>query len=223
MNRSKNTAVFLAAIFGVLGLHKFYLGRAIWGVVYLCTSWTYIPMIVGFFDAYKLYKLTPEQFDDLYNAIHPTAESLNAASAVASTAPPERSLTRGPTMNLEGLTPQQVLDPPKVATMPPPLKQTINDIAVENISIPTEIDSSLLDINLASELELAALPGVGPILAKKAVRLRKEQSGFTSTTEFTKAIGLRSHIEERVLGLVSVTPNPQTSLPPSVGRRQVDF
>lgn len=48
--KSKVLAGILAILFGGLGIHKFYLGRIGWGIVYLLFCWTYIPTIVGFIE-----------------------------------------------------------------------------------------------------------------------------------------------------------------------------
>lgn len=41
-----------AALFGILlgglGIHKFYLGQVVAGIVYILLSWTFIPAIIGF-------------------------------------------------------------------------------------------------------------------------------------------------------------------------------
>lgn len=50
-NRKNKVVAGLLAIFlGGFGIHKFYLGRIGWGVVYLLFCWTYIPSIIGFFE-----------------------------------------------------------------------------------------------------------------------------------------------------------------------------
>jgi TM2 domain-containing membrane protein YozV len=47
---SKLVAALLAVFLGGIGLHKFYLGRVGWGIVYLLFFWTFIPTIVGFIE-----------------------------------------------------------------------------------------------------------------------------------------------------------------------------
>ena len=49
--KSKSTAAALAFFLGGLGIHKFYLGKPIQGVIYLLFSWTFIPAIVASFEA----------------------------------------------------------------------------------------------------------------------------------------------------------------------------
>lgn len=48
--KSKTAAGLLGVFFGGLGIHKFYMGRIGWGIVYLLFCWTYIPAIIGFIE-----------------------------------------------------------------------------------------------------------------------------------------------------------------------------
>lgn len=79
---------------------------------------------------------------------------------------------------------------------------------------------SRVDINLASEGEISGLPGVGPILAKRTVALRREQGGFGSVEEFGEALGLRPHVVQRLRGRVAFSPGRQDESPSG---RVVDF
>ena len=45
--KNKYVAGILAILLGDLGIHKFYLGKLGWGIVYLLFCWTGIPAIVG--------------------------------------------------------------------------------------------------------------------------------------------------------------------------------
>ncbi len=45
--KSKLTASFLALFLGILGIHKFYLGDTLLGVVYLIFFWTMVPAVLG--------------------------------------------------------------------------------------------------------------------------------------------------------------------------------
>ena len=48
------TAVLLALFLGGLGAHKFYLGQAGLGVLYLLFCWTFIPAIVALFECFTI-------------------------------------------------------------------------------------------------------------------------------------------------------------------------
>lgn len=43
-------AALLAVLLGGFGLHKFYLGRVGWGLLYLLFCWTFVPAVVGFIE-----------------------------------------------------------------------------------------------------------------------------------------------------------------------------
>jgi hypothetical protein len=78
-----------------------------------------------------------------------------------------------------------------------------------------------VDLNKASELELAMLPGVGPILAKKAIMERDKLGGFRSLEDFSQLLGLKPHIVEKIRPLVVVVPTENSSQKWS--GRMVDF
>lgn len=65
--KSKVTAALLALFLGGIGIHKFYLGRAGWGVVYLLLFWTFIPAIVAFVEAIVYLTMSDEAFYDKYS------------------------------------------------------------------------------------------------------------------------------------------------------------
>jgi TM2 domain-containing membrane protein YozV len=48
--KNKNTAVILALFLGGLGIHKFYLGRPVMGIVYLVFCWTFVPAAIAFIE-----------------------------------------------------------------------------------------------------------------------------------------------------------------------------
>ena len=60
--KNKTIAFFLALICGSIGAHKFYLGDKQKGVLYLIFFWTYIPFILGVFEAIKIIKMTDDEF-----------------------------------------------------------------------------------------------------------------------------------------------------------------
>lgn len=54
--KNPTTAVVLALLLGWLGGHKFYLGQTGLGIVYLLFSWSGIPLIVSFIEAFTITK-----------------------------------------------------------------------------------------------------------------------------------------------------------------------
>lgn len=45
-------AGILAIFLGGIGIHKFYLGKAEWGLIYFFFSWTGIPLLLGIFEGF---------------------------------------------------------------------------------------------------------------------------------------------------------------------------
>lgn len=79
--KNKYVAAFLALGFGILGVHRFYLGRRFWGVLHLLLFFITLtitidgqgdailfPAILGLVDAILLFAMPVEDFDDRYNA-----------------------------------------------------------------------------------------------------------------------------------------------------------
>ena len=52
--KNPTTAVVLALLLGGLGAHRFYLNQVGLGIFYLVFSWTFIPAIVAFIEAFTL-------------------------------------------------------------------------------------------------------------------------------------------------------------------------
>lgn len=67
-NRSRLLAVLFAFFLGGLGVHKFYLGQPIVGLLYLLLSWTFIPLVIGFVEGVLLLFMSNHAFDMKYNA-----------------------------------------------------------------------------------------------------------------------------------------------------------
>lgn len=64
--KSKIVAAILALIFGSIGVHKFYLGQAGKGILYLLFCWTYIPSLVGFIEGIILLTMSDATFMQKY-------------------------------------------------------------------------------------------------------------------------------------------------------------
>ena len=60
--KNKTIAFFLALFVGSIGAHKFYLGDKQKGLLYLIFFWTYIPFVLGIFEAIKIIKMTDDEF-----------------------------------------------------------------------------------------------------------------------------------------------------------------
>jgi competence protein ComEA len=61
-----------------------------------------------------------------------------------------------------------------------------------------------VDVNLASAEELQRLPGVGPVLAERIVRWRRENGPFRSEEELEKVPGIGPRLRERLAPRVRI-------------------
>jgi len=64
--KNKIAAGLFAILLGGLGVHKFYLGRIGWGIVYLIFCWTFIPAIVGLIEGILYLTASDEDFERKY-------------------------------------------------------------------------------------------------------------------------------------------------------------
>lgn len=98
------------------------------------------------------------------------------------------------------------------------------DLEEENIE-GEDVKEKALDINVGLEEEIASLPGIGIILAKKAVQYRESKGRFDSIEEFCQALRLKEYAIKRVRPLITVsfpaTSSTQANKPP--GGRVVDM
>ncbi|MBS0368433.1 MAG: NINE protein [Proteobacteria bacterium] len=65
--KSKTTAALLALFLGGLGIHRFYLGKGISGVLYIVFCWTLVPAIFGFIEGLNFLLMSEAVFNQRYN------------------------------------------------------------------------------------------------------------------------------------------------------------
>lgn len=65
--KSKMTAALLAIFLGSFGLHKFYLGQVVWGLLYLFLFWSSISMILGFIEGIYYLTMSDKDFSAKYS------------------------------------------------------------------------------------------------------------------------------------------------------------
>lgn len=65
-NNSRIIAAILAILLGGFGVHKFYLGKPVWGIIYFLFCWTGIPAIVGIIEGILYLLSSPEKFQEKY-------------------------------------------------------------------------------------------------------------------------------------------------------------
>jgi DNA uptake protein ComE-like DNA-binding protein len=73
---------------------------------------------------------------------------------------------------------------------------------------PASPQNRKLDINGASEVELAMLPGMGPERARQALQLRAQHGGFRSFTHFADQLQLAPGVRGRLRGFFDDDPEP---------------
>ena len=77
-----------------------------------------------------------------------------------------------------------------------PVEKTKNDIS--------ESETTLVDINNASEIEITALPGISIVLAKKLVQKREAIRGFKSVEDVLKFLKMKPHMEKQLRNKICV-------------------
>lgn len=64
--KSKTTAALLALFLGGIGVHYFYMGKHIPGLVFLVLCWTWVPALLALVQAIMMFTMTEEQFNAKY-------------------------------------------------------------------------------------------------------------------------------------------------------------
>lgn len=67
--RDRTTAALLSFFLGGVGIHQFYLGNYIRGVIFLLFSWTLIPIFFGFIDFLILLIMDEDKFNEKYSKV----------------------------------------------------------------------------------------------------------------------------------------------------------
>ena len=66
VGKSRGLAIVLAFLTGSIGIHRFYLGRKLSGVLYLIFFWTGIPALLGIFEGLRLALMDEWTFEKKY-------------------------------------------------------------------------------------------------------------------------------------------------------------
>ncbi len=64
--KNKIAAGLFGILLGGIGIHKFYLGKIGWGIVYLLFCWTGIPSIAGLIEGILYLTASDETFQEKY-------------------------------------------------------------------------------------------------------------------------------------------------------------
>lgn len=62
-------AILFALFLGGIGIHKFYLGKTIQGLLYLLFSWTFIPLVISFIELIFYCFMSDETFAQTFNKV----------------------------------------------------------------------------------------------------------------------------------------------------------
>ncbi|SKB34731.1 TM2 domain-containing protein [Chryseobacterium balustinum] len=65
--KDKNLAAILALLLGGLGIHRFYLGQPLLGILYLIFCWTFIPLCLSIIDFFVFIFMSQNRFNSKYN------------------------------------------------------------------------------------------------------------------------------------------------------------
>jgi TM2 domain-containing membrane protein YozV len=65
-SKSRTTTAIIALLLGGIGIHYFYLGKPIAGLLFLVLCWTYIPALIAFVQAIMMFTMSDAQFYEKY-------------------------------------------------------------------------------------------------------------------------------------------------------------
>ncbi|HZH60281.1 MAG TPA: helix-hairpin-helix domain-containing protein [Metabacillus sp.] len=77
----------------------------------------------------------------------------------------------------------------------------------------TSSEIQIIDINTASEQEIAKVPGIGSIFAKKVISVRTQENGFKSFDHFVEVLSVKPHLIGKI--------KPHLKFPESFSKDQV--
>lgn len=78
--KNKTTAALLAIFLGWAGGHKFYLGRPVVGIIYLCLGFGIISGTIGFIEGLIYLTMSDDAFDAKYNTAQHFTKNQNGTS-----------------------------------------------------------------------------------------------------------------------------------------------
>jgi TM2 domain-containing membrane protein YozV len=86
--RNRTAALLFCFFGGAIGLHKFYLGKNVEGIIYLIFCWSGIPYLISFFEFLGLCFMSDREFDARFNYYAPNTLDRGSSYPVV---PPSRS------------------------------------------------------------------------------------------------------------------------------------
>lgn len=92
---NKSTATILALLLGGLGVHAFYLGKNVKGLLYLVFSWTFIPSVLALLEFVLLLTMSDAVFDQKFNGVTLTTPVAPTPKTANSSLTPKAKLRSG--------------------------------------------------------------------------------------------------------------------------------
>jgi DNA uptake protein ComE-like DNA-binding protein len=102
------------------------------------------------------------------------------------------------------------------------IQQTTGDTASATPDVGGQASGQQIDVNEAGEDELAGVPQIGVVLAKRIVAERSVRGGFRSVDEMAGVVGIQPHILQRIRAHLTVAPTAGAPIDRPRGR-VVDF
>ncbi|MFA5933172.1 MAG: TM2 domain-containing protein [Microgenomates group bacterium] len=65
-SKNRIAAALLAIFLGDFGIHKFYLGKPIQGIIYIIFFWTFVPGFIGFLEGIIYLLMSDKSFENKY-------------------------------------------------------------------------------------------------------------------------------------------------------------
>jgi len=112
--------------------------------------------------------------------------------------------------SIEGPEAELSSDSVRVPTVHPSPVESLADQRPTDAA-PKRYHQGLLDLNVATDRDFDALPGVGPKLAKRIIKYRQSVGYFHSLDELRAVKGIGKRKFERIRPLVTVTPDTELS------------
>jgi len=69
-------------------------------------------------------------------------------------------------------------------------RQASSPLVIENPADSASSSSAPVNLNTARQYELEALPGIGPVIAKRIIQFREQHGGFTSVGQLRQVSGI---------------------------------
>jgi len=85
-------------------------------------------------------------------------------------------------------------------------RQASSPIVIENPADGALPTSAPVNLNTARQYELEALPGIGPVIAKRIIQFREQHGGFTSVGQLRSVSGIGPKRFAAIEKLVAIEP-----------------